>query len=115
MKERTEDFREALSNIARQARSLLQNFHDDNVQRIVERMLDQRLRESGVLSTRTPSSSQTVNENNTSFGNVVSTAVAAQLRNLFPTLGKSSFAGKSCNSKCGKVKKPPVKKAKKGA
>ena len=76
-------------------------------------MLDQRPRESGVLSTRTPSSSQTVNENNTSFRNVESTAVAAQLRNLFPTLGKSSFGGKSCNSKCGKVKKPPVKKAKK--
>jgi len=54
-----------------------------------------------------------VNENNTSFRNVESTAVAAQLRNLLPTVGKSSFGGKSCNSKCSKVKKPPVKKAKK--
>ena len=77
MEERSEDFREALSNIARQARSLLQNFNDGNVQRIEKRMLDQRPRESGVLSTRTPSSSQTVNENNTSFRNVESTAVAA--------------------------------------
>ena len=54
-----------------------------------------------------------MNENNTSFRNVESTAVAAQLRNLFPTVGRSSFGGKSCNSKRGKVKKPPVKKAKK--
>lgn len=83
------------------------------MQRIEKRMLDQRPRESGVLSTRMPSSSQTVNENNTSFRNVESTAVAAQLRNLFPTVGKSSFGGKSCNGKCGKVKKPPVNKAKK--
>ena len=67
----------------------------------------------GFLSTRTPSPSQTVNENNTSFRNVESTAVAAQLPNLFPTVGRSSFGGKSCNSKGGKVKKPPVKKAKK--
>ena len=113
MEERSEDFREALSNITRQARSLLQNFNDGNVQRIERRMLDQRPRESGVLSTRTPSSSQTVNENNTSFRNVESTAVAAQLRNLFLTVGRSSFGGKSGNSKGGKVKKPPVKKAKK--
>ena len=51
MEERSEDFREELSNIARQARSLLQNFNDGNVQRIEKRMLDQRPRESGVLST----------------------------------------------------------------
>lgn len=77
MEERSEDFREALSNITRQARSLLQNFNDGNVQRIEKRMLDHRPCESGVLSTRTPSPSQTVNENNTSFRNVESTAVAA--------------------------------------
>ena len=64
MEERSEDFREALSNIARQARSLLQNFSDTNVQPIEQRMLDQRPRESGILSTRTQSSSQTVNVNN---------------------------------------------------
>ena len=91
----------------------MQNFNDGNVQRIEKRTLDKKSRESGVKSTRTPSSSQILNENNTSFGNVESTAVAAQLRNLFPTVGKSSFGGKSCNSKCDKVKKPPVKKAKK--
>lgn len=113
MEERSEDFREALSNIARQARSLLQNFNDSNVQPIEQRMLDQRPRESGILSTRTPSSSQTVNVNNTSIRNVESTAVAAQLRNLFPTVGKRSFGGKSSNSKCVKGKKPPAKKAKK--
>ena len=94
MEERSEDFREALSNIARQARSLLQNFSDSdffrlllsnylnwkiycddhsslslsfNVQPIEQRMLDQRPRESGILSTRTQSSSQTVNVNNTSI------------------------------------------------
>ena len=77
MEERSEDFREALSNIARHARSLLQNFNDGNVQPIEQRMLNQRPRDSGagVLSTQTPSSSQTVN--NTSFRNVESTAVAA--------------------------------------
>ena len=58
IEERSEDFREALSNIARQARSFLQNFSDNNVQPIEQRMLDERPRESGVLlSTRTPSSS----------------------------------------------------------
>ena len=47
MEERSEDFREALSNITRQVRSLLQNFSDDsNVQPIEQRMLDQRPRES---------------------------------------------------------------------
>ena len=113
MEERSEDFREALSNIARQARSLLQNFNDGNVQPIEQRMLNQRPRDSGagVLSTQTPSSSQTVN--NTSFRNVESTAVAAQLRNLFPTVGKRSFGSKSSNSKSVKGKKPPPKKAKK--
>ena len=91
MEERSEDFREALSNVARQASSLLQNVNDGNVQRIEKRMLDQRPRESWVLSTQTPSSSQNVNENNTSFRNVESTAVAAQLRNLCPTVGTSSL------------------------
>ena len=109
MEERSEDFREALSNIARQARSLLQNFNDSNVQPIEQRMLEQRPRDSGNISARTPSSSQT-NVNNS---NVESTAVAAQLRNLFPTVGKRSFGAKSSNSKCIKGKKPPAKKAKK--
>ena len=45
MEERSEDFREALSNIARQARSLLQNFNDGDVQLIEKRMLDQMPRE----------------------------------------------------------------------
>ena len=44
MEERSEDFREALSNVARQASSLLQNVNDGNVQRIEKRMLDQRPR-----------------------------------------------------------------------
>ena len=109
MEERSEDFREALSNIARQARSLLQNFNDSNVQPIEQRMLEQRPRDSGNISATTPSSSQT-NVNNS---NVESTAVAAQLRNLFPTVGKRSFGAKSSNSKCIKGKKPPAKKAKK--
>ena len=76
-------------------------------------MLNQRPRDSGagVLSTQTPPPSQTVN--NTSFRNVESTAVAAQLRNLFPTVGKRSFGSKSSNSKSVKGKKPPPKKAKK--
>ena len=91
MEERSEALREALSNVARQARSLMQNFNDGNVQRIEKRILDQRPRESGVLFTQTPSSSQTVNENNTSFRNMESTLVAAQLRNLFPTVGKNSL------------------------
>ena len=83
MEERSEDSREALSNIDRQARSLLQNVSDSNVQPIEQRMLlDQRPRESRILSTRTQSSSQTVNVNNTSIRNVESTAVAAELRNL---------------------------------
>ena len=83
MEERSEDSREALSNIDRQARSLLQNVSDSNVQPIEQRMLlDQRPRESRILSARTQSSSQTVNVNNTSIRNVESTAVAAELRNL---------------------------------
>ena len=45
MEERSEDFQEALSNIARQARSLLQNFNDGDVQLIEKRMLDQMPRE----------------------------------------------------------------------
>ena len=45
MEERIEDFREALSNIARQARSLLQNFNDGNVQPIEQRMLNQKPRD----------------------------------------------------------------------
>ena len=43
MEGRSEDYREALSNIACQARSLLQNFSDSNVQPTEQRMLlDQR-------------------------------------------------------------------------
>jgi len=79
---RSEDFREALSNIARQARSLFQNFNDSNVQPIEQRMLEQRPRDSGNISTRTPSSSQT-NVNNS---NVESTAVAAQLKCANPQI-----------------------------
>ena len=76
-------WRKALSNIARQARSLMQNVSDSNVQPIEQRMLlDQRPRESRILSTRMQSSSLTVNVNNTSIRNVESTAVATQLRNL---------------------------------
>ena len=92
--------------------TVLQNFSDSNVQPIEQRMLDQRPRESGILSTRTRSSSQTVNVNNTSIRNVESPAVAAQLRNLFPTVGKRSVGGKSSNSKCVKGKKPPAKNTK---
>ena len=57
MEERSEDFQEALSNISRQARSLMQNFSDSNVQLIEQQMLDQRPCESGILSMRTQSSS----------------------------------------------------------
>lgn len=55
---------------------------------IEQRMLNQRPRESGagVLSTQPPSSQTEVN--NTCFRNVENTAVAAQLKNLFPTVGK---------------------------
>ena len=57
MEERSEDSREALSNIARQARLLLQNVIDRNVQPIEQRMLlDQRPHELRILSTRTQSS-----------------------------------------------------------
>ena len=54
-----------------------------------------------------------MNVNNTSIRKVESTAVAAQLRNLCPTVGKKSFGGKSSNSKCVQGKKPPARKAKK--
>lgn len=63
------------------------------------------------MSTQPPSSQTEVN--NTCFRNVENTAVAAQLTNLFPTVGKRSFAGKSCNTKSVKGKKPLPKKAKK--
>ena len=75
-------------------------FSDSNVQPIEQRMLDQRPRESGILSRRTQSSSQTVNVDNTSIRNLESPAGAAQLRNLFPTVGKRSFGSKSSNGKC---------------
>ena len=51
MAESSEDFREALLNIARQARSLVDNFNDGDVQPIEQRMLSQRNHETGVLST----------------------------------------------------------------
>ena len=86
MEERSENFREVLSNIARQARSLLHNFSDTNVQPIEQQMLDQKPRETRILLTRTQSASQTVNVNNASIRNLESTVVAAQLRNLFPTV-----------------------------
>ena len=92
MAESSEDFREALLNIARQARSLVDNFNDGNVQPIEQRMLSQRHHETGVLSTGTPSS-QTGNVN------MESTPVSTQLRNLFLTIGKRSFGGKSSESK----------------
>lgn len=106
MAESSEDFREALLNIARQARSLVDNFNDGNVQPIEQRMLSQRHHETGVLSTRTPSS-QTGNVN------MESTPVSTQLRNLFPTIGTRSFGGKSSESKSSKGKRPPPKKPKK--
>ena len=83
MEERSKGSWEALSNITRQARSLLQNVSDSNVQPIEQWMLlDQRPRELRILSTRTQSSSQTMNVNNTSIRNVESTVVATQLRSL---------------------------------
>ena len=85
MAESSEDFREAILNVARQARSLVDNFNDGNVQPIEQRMLSQRHHETGLLSTRTPSS-QTGNVN------MESTPVSTQLRNLFPTIGKSEEA-----------------------
>ena len=106
MAESIEDFREALLNIARQARSLVDNFNDGNVQPIEQRMLSQRNYETGVLSTRTPSS-QTGNVN------MESTPVSTQLRNLFPTISKRSFGGKSSESKSSKGKWPPPQKTKK--
>ena len=42
-----------------------------------------------------------------------STPVSTQLRNLFPTIGKRSFGGKSSESKSSKGKRPPSKKTKK--
>ena len=46
-------------SLIKQGQSLLQNFSDTNVQPIEQRMLDQRPRESGILSTRTQSSNLT--------------------------------------------------------
>ena len=106
MAESSEDFREALLNIARQARSLVDNFNDGNVQPIEQRMLSQRRHETGVLSTRTPSS-QTGNVN------MESTPVSTQLRNLFPTFGKRSFGGKSSESNLVKVNGLPPKNQRK--
>ena len=40
IEERTENFREALTNIARQARSLQENFNESNVQPIEQPMLE---------------------------------------------------------------------------
>ena len=51
-----------------------------------------------------------MNVKNTSIRNVESTTVAAQLENLFLTVGIRSFGGKSSNSKCVKGKKPPAKR-----
>ena len=51
MAESSEDFRDALLNIARQARPLVDNFNDGDVQPIEQRMLSQRNHETGVLST----------------------------------------------------------------
>ena len=53
MAESSEDFREALLNIARQARSLVDNFNDGNVQPIEQRMLSQRHHETGVFDANT--------------------------------------------------------------
>ena len=112
MEERSEDFREALTNIARQARSLLENFSKSNVQPIEQRLVSQRLREAGVLS-RIPASATSVSSS-TGNVNTTSTAVAAQLRNLFPTVGSRSSGSKSHGSRLSsKSKKPPPKKAKK--
>lgn len=65
--------------------------------------------ESGILLTRTQSSNQTMNINNTSIRNVDSTVVAVHLRNLFPTVGKRSFGGKLSNSNVLKVRSLQLK------
>ena len=57
IEERSKDFQEVLSNISRQARSLMQHFSDSNVQLIEQQMLDRRPCESGILSMRMQSSS----------------------------------------------------------
>ena len=56
MEEKSERYQISL---VKQGQSLLQNFSDTNVQPIEQRMLDQRPRESGILSTRTQSSNLT--------------------------------------------------------
>ena len=107
MAEGGEGFRETLSNIARQARSLLENFNDTNVQSIEQRLLQQRPLEF-VPTTRSSAPHQTIASPMTSVA-LDGKAVAAQLRNLLPTVGKrSSFGGK-----LNKAKKPPLKKTKK--
>lgn len=112
MEEKSDDFREALTNIARQARSLLENFNESNMQPIEQRLVSQRSREAGVLS-RIPASATSVSSS-TGNVNTTSTAVAAQLRNLFPTVGSRSSGSKSHGSRLSsKSKKPAPKKAKK--
>ena len=76
-------------------------------------MLNQRPRDSGdgVLSTQTPPPSQTVN--NTSFRNVESTAVAAQLRDLFPMLEKDHLVASRLIANLLKVRSLPPKKQRK--
>ena len=53
MEERSEDIREALTNIAQQARSLLQNFDNSNVDPIEQRLAGQR-RDASILSPGIP-------------------------------------------------------------
>ena len=95
MAERGENFHAALSSIAHQARTLLDNFNDRTIAPIEQRLLHQNDRlGAGETSSVTSRNSE----------NMQRTTVSAALRRSFPTLG---------NKSSGTSKKPLVKKAKK--
>ena len=55
MEERSDDIRDALTSIAQQAKSLLQNFDNSNVDPIEQRLVGRR-RDASVLSQGIPTS-----------------------------------------------------------
>ena len=111
MEERSEDIRDALTNIAQQARSLLQNFDNSNVDPIEQRLVGRR-RDASVLSPGIPTSGTSTSIPSNTGPNVQgSTAVSAQLRRLFPTVGNRTSGSKSFGGRKGKQSVP--KRAKK--
>ena len=111
MEERSDDIRDALTNIAQQARSLLQNFDNSNVDPIEQRLVDRR-RDASVLSPGIPTSGTSTSIPSNTGHNVQGlTAVSAQLRRLFPTVGNRTSGSKSFRGRKGK--QPVPKRAKK--